>query len=220
MRNIYRLSAHAMLLIGAALSTTASASGHWYGRGGIGEAEGTYRVVFPLSEAEPNARLTPGSFDPRVTQANIHQTICVPGYSRSVRPPLSYTEALKRNLITAYGYTDRRLGDYELDHDAAVGLGGNPTDARNLWPEPHHLVGGWGSYAKDRLEDRLHNLVCHDLVPLAQAQHDITYDWIAAYKTYVGPIPNNTPMRWMQRDDGSQRQRVDQLSPAARRMTR
>jgi hypothetical protein len=165
--------------------------------GGVGEDEGSYGVVFPLSQALPNSALTPGAFDPRITQFNIHQSICIPRYSKSVRPPESYTEPLKRKLIDAYGYTDHRLRDYELDHDAPISLGGAPADPRNLWPQPRHVIGGWGSYAKDRLKDRLHALVCRGQVPLAQAQYDIRHDWIRAYEKYVGPTPDATqsPLR-------------------------
>jgi hypothetical protein len=149
-----------------------------------------YGVVFPLDEARPNARITPGAVNPAVNQANIHQTICVRGYSKSVRPSEAYTEQLKFVGIRQYGYSDMRLRDYEEDHLISIGLGGSPTEPQNLWPEPHHVVGGWGSYAKDDLEDRLHTLVCRGRVPLAQAQNAIASDWIAAYKHYVGPNPS------------------------------
>ncbi len=45
-----------------------------------------------------------------------------------------------------------------------------------------------GAHVKDRLELRLLDLVCQGKLPLAEAQHAITTDWIAAYRTYVGPI--------------------------------
>lgn len=148
-----------------------------------------YDVVFNLGQARPDARITPGALNPAVNQDNIQETICSRGYSKTVRPPEEYTERLKRSGIRKYGYDDRRLRDYEEDHLISIGLGGSPTAPRNLWPEPHHVIGGWGSYTKDRLEDRLHALVCRGRVPLAQAQRDIASDWIAAYKRYVGPNP-------------------------------
>ena len=165
--------------------------------GGV-QAEGRYGVVFPIQDARPNARLTPGAIDPRVTQANLRETICRRGgYTKSVRPPEQYTERLKREQIREYGYTDYRLRDYEEDHLEAIGLGGAPSDPRNLWPEPHHVIGGWGSYAKDRLEDRLHRLVCSGRLPLATAQYQIAHDWIAAYTQYVGAAPDNRrPREW------------------------
>jgi hypothetical protein len=161
-----------------------------HNQGGVESAEGTYGVVFPLSQAEPDARMTPGALNPNVTQASIAGTICVRGYTRTIRPEESYTERLKRKQIAAYDYSDRRLRDYEEDHLVSLELGGSPTDPRNLWPEPHHVVGGWGSYAKDRLENTLHRLVCRHKVSLAEAQSMIAHDWISAYKRYVGAAPN------------------------------
>ncbi len=174
------------LLLGSAVSAQAHRR---HDAGGV-YAEGRYAVVFPLSAALPDPRLTPGARNPRVSQANLAQTLCRRrGYTRSIRPPEAYTERLKRRQIRQYGYTDRRLRDYEEDHLIALGLGGAAADPRNLWPQPHHVLGGWGSYAKDRLEDRMHELVCRGRLPLAQAQREIATDWIAAYRRYVGPQP-------------------------------
>src|SRR5262245_60365030 len=50
----------------------------------------------------PDPACTPGATDPRVTQANIQVTICRSGYTRTVRPPTSYTEPLKRELMQRY----------------------------------------------------------------------------------------------------------------------
>ena len=133
--------------------------------------------------------MTPGALNPAVTQATIARTICVPGYTKTIRPPESYTEPLKRKLIAEYGYSDRRLGDYELDHLVSLELGGAPSSVQNLWPEPHHVVGNWGSFTKDQLENQLHVLVCHGKISLAEAQYDISHDWISAYKRYVSQTP-------------------------------
>ncbi len=183
------LAISALAVAGAlALAPRARAS-HHYDRGGISEAEGRYGVVLGLAEALPDPRITPGALDGAVDQANIRETICVRGYSKSIRPPEEYTERLKRSGIRRYGYSDHRLRDYEEDHLVSLELGGSPRSPRNLWPEPHHVIGGWGSYTKDRLEDRLHALVCRGRMPLTQAQRDIASDWIAAYKRYVGSTP-------------------------------
>jgi hypothetical protein len=171
------------------LGASPALAGRHDDRGGVAGAEGRYAVVFNLDAARPNPHMTPGALNRAVDQANIHATICVRGYSRSIRPPEEYTERLKRSGIRRYGYSDRRLRDYEEDHLVSLELGGSPTDPRNLWPEPHHVIGGWGSYTKDRLENRLHALVCRGRVPLALAQREISGDWIAAYARYVGPTP-------------------------------
>lgn len=178
------------LILAISLLCARPAAGHrHHDRGGIAGAEGRYSVVFSLGQARPNPRLTPGALNPAVSQDNIHRTLCVRGYSRSIRPPERYTERLKRLGIRQYGYSDRRLRDYEEDHLVSLELGGSPTSPRNLWPEPHHVIGGWGSYAKDRLENRLHTLVCRGRLPLVQAQREIASDWIAAYRRYLGPTP-------------------------------
>ena len=49
-----------------------------------------------------------------------------------------------------------------------------------------------GKLHQDKLENRLHALVCHGQISLATAQHDIATNWIAAYKQYVGPQPDQT----------------------------
>ncbi|MGH8261112.1 MAG: hypothetical protein ACREUG_15630, partial [Steroidobacteraceae bacterium] len=157
--------------------------------GGVEGAQGRYSVVFPLEEARPDARMTPGAVNRAVTQANIAETICRRGYTKTIRPPRKYTERLKRRQIRAYRYTDRRLRDYEEDHLVSLEIGGSPSDPRNLWPEPRHVVGGWGSQTKDRLENRLHRAVCQGRLPLAAAQRAIAHDWIAAYRRYIGPAP-------------------------------
>ena len=154
------------------------------------KADGRFAVVFPEAAALPIRRLTPGALNPAVTQHTLRETICRPGgYTRSIRPPVGYTERLKRRQIREYGYLDLRLRDYEEDHLISLELGGSPSSPRNLWPEPHHVIGGWGSYAKDRLENRLHTLVCRGRIPLAVAQREIATNWRAAYKRYVGLIP-------------------------------
>src|SRR5690348_16032676 len=73
----------------------------------------------------PDRRCTPGATDSRVTQATINSTICVAGYTRTIRPPTSYTNRVKQSLIVAYGET-APIYAYELDHLIPLELGGNP----------------------------------------------------------------------------------------------
>jgi hypothetical protein len=47
----------------------------------------------------PDPALTPGAINPAVTQDDIESTICVRGWTRTVRPPRQYTEGLKREQI-------------------------------------------------------------------------------------------------------------------------
>ena len=64
----------------------------------------------------PDASATPGAINPAVTQKTIGETICTRGWTRMVRPPVQYTEELKRQQIHTFGYDDRRLSHYEEDH--------------------------------------------------------------------------------------------------------
>ena len=81
----------------------------------------------------PDPRCTPGSYDPAVTQAKIHRTICVIGYTVKIRPPEAQTERFK--LTVAYPAYGVPAGEKsELDHLVPLELGGS-NDARNLWPE-------------------------------------------------------------------------------------
>ncbi|MBV8456445.1 MAG: hypothetical protein JO122_07495 [Acetobacteraceae bacterium] len=151
-------------------------------------------ISIASAQSLPNPSLTPGAINPSVTQQNISSTICERGWTATIRPPEPYTEKLKREQIAAYGYRDHRLRDYEEDHLVPLGLGGAPSDPRNLWPEPHLGPNEWGSYAKDRLEARLSELVCDGTLPLETARTAIASDWIAAYRKYIGPDPDNRPL--------------------------
>jgi len=52
----------------------------------------------------PDPVCTPGAVDPRVTQNNIDSTICVSGYTKTVRPPVSVTGPQKLASHTKYPY--------------------------------------------------------------------------------------------------------------------
>jgi hypothetical protein len=108
---------------------------------------------------------TPGVLNPDVTQANIRSTICKRGWTATIRPPVSYTDALKRRQMRQYGETGS-MSDYQEDHLVSLELGGNPTDPRNLWPEPYPRA----SWVDHRIEDVLNAEVCSGQLTLAQAQ--------------------------------------------------
>jgi hypothetical protein len=139
---------------------------------------------------EPNPSLTPGALNPAVTQATIGSTICVSGWTATIRPSESFTYALKVKQIVQYGYSDTKTSSYEEDHLISLELGGAPADARNLWPEPYtdSLPDGrpTGAYTKDAFETKLKTEVCAGSITLAQAQSDIGDQWVHAY--YVIPL--------------------------------
>jgi hypothetical protein len=69
---------------------------------------------------------SPGVLNPDVTQANVNSTICVQGWTRTIRPPTSYTNALKRKQMREYG-VGGSPSDYQEDHLISLELGGHPT---------------------------------------------------------------------------------------------
>jgi hypothetical protein len=150
-------------------------------------------VVNPTGAVLPDPHRTPGATNPAVTQADIHSTICVSGWTSTIRPPSSYTTGLKeQQLSTGYAFHgDMRTGDYEEDHLISLEIGGSPTSALNLWPEPYNTIDG--ARTKDTIENKLHALVCAGTISLASAQHAIATNWFTAYRTYVGTPPTSAP---------------------------
>ena len=144
---------------------------------------------------EPDASLTPGSLNPAVTQATIDSTICVSGWTATIRPASDYTTALKIQQMTEYGYSDTSTSSYEEDHLISLELGGAPTDPRNLWPEPYTaaLSDGrpTGAHVKDGFETKLKDEVCNGTVTLNLAQSEIGDNWVHAY--YGIPLASSTP---------------------------
>jgi hypothetical protein len=116
----------------------------------------------PLVVASPT--MTPGALNPDVTQANIAMTICARGWTKTIRPPTDYTNALKLKQMRNYGLT----GDpssYQEDHLISLELGGDPRDPRNLWPEPYPRA-----HEMDAIENELNAKVCSGELSLADAQ--------------------------------------------------
>ena len=77
----------------------------------------------------------------------------------------------------------RALGQIlELDCHQLGAWAARPLTHVSLWPQPRLTRDGRGAEAKDRLERRLHALVCRGVVPLAVAQRAIGADWVEAYR--------------------------------------
>jgi hypothetical protein len=132
------------------------------------------------SWAYPDPGRTPGVTNPEITQEKISETICNPGWStRNIRPPSSYTTKLKREQMAALGLGDQ-TSDYEEDHLIPLELAGDPTNPRNLWPQPYNVFPG--AREKDVVERYLNKRVCDGDITLQEAQRRIAADW---YRVYV-----------------------------------
>jgi hypothetical protein len=115
--------------------------------------------------------------NPDVTEDTVRQTICVPGYTETVRPSSGYTNGIKAKLLRETGLDESQMSEYELDHIVPLTLGGHPRKLANLtlqsWEGEH------GAWRKDVLERRLQTLVCRGELQLSEAQVCIAEDWVA-----------------------------------------
>lgn len=131
----------------------------------------------------PDLAMTPG--DALTTDAAV---VCVPGYTKTVR---DVPQSVKNQVYRQYGVVSRAPREYEVDHLISLELGGS-NSIRNLWPQSY-VTQPLNARVKDRLENKLHQLVCDGKLPLEQAQREIATDWTAAYAKYVGPLPTDQP---------------------------
>lgn len=124
----------------------------------------------PTVSTYPAHTATPvtGVADPNATLAKL----CTPGYTKTIRPPQSYTTSLKIKQLREWHYTDQKTSDYEEDHFIPLEVGGHPTDPNNLFPQP------WAqAHVKDREENALHTAMCSGQMTIVQAQQKIVGDW-------------------------------------------
>lgn len=124
--------------------------------------------VGPASAYPPPA--VKGATDPAVTQATIKSTVCVPGYTSTVR---AVTEATKKAILSR----DRATQPSEVDHFISLEIGGSNDPDKNLWAQPY--AGKYGARVKDVVETALKREVCSGKMTLVAAQSCITSDWIA-----------------------------------------
>lgn len=127
----------------------------------------------------PDRRCSPGAYDSLLTKADI----CAPSFHGAS----GVSAATKRAVEAEYGMSPRSSGRaVEIDRIVGVELGGT-NDIANLFPEPRS---GKANYrVKDRLEQRLHTLVCSGRMPLRTAQTGIARNWQTLYRRVFGVAP-------------------------------
>ena len=139
-------------------------------------------AVDALSGTLPDQKLTPG-----VTRDLALKEICTTKWGKDAR---AVTPKMKAQVYAAYGMVPFK-GECalsprgcEVDHLISRELGG-ADDVKNLWPQAYG--GSCNAVNKDRLENKLHALVCAKTITLAEAQRAISANWIAAFTKYVDP---------------------------------
>jgi hypothetical protein len=142
-------------------------------------------VLWPFAAVAddfPDAKLTPGACRTDLTQ----EQICAIKWGEDHR---KVTAGMARQVFRAYGYaklnTDPRC-PCEIDHVCSRELGGADVIA-NLWPQSYR--GLWNAHDKDRLENKLHKLMCAGTLSLQEAQDEIVGDWIASYQRHIAAAP-------------------------------
>jgi hypothetical protein len=131
--------------------------------------------------ALPDPRCSPGAYYSGLTK----KVICSPGFRTSEIRNVPQSE--KYAVELEYGMPLRPYGrSIEIDHIVSLELGGSNALA-NLFPEPGNGVAGYR--VKDRLENRLHDLVCTGKVTLRAAQRGIASNWEALFRRAFGTAP-------------------------------
>jgi hypothetical protein len=126
--------------------------------------------------------------NPEVTQATIRTTICKVGWTATVRPPRSYTDALKRQQLAALHaqHPSWTTANTEEDHRMPLELGGSPRDPHNLSPEfaDEPLASSPVHNRKDDAENTAKAAVCAGRQTLDQAQFYFVAEWLMAWPDY------------------------------------
>ena len=131
----------------------------------------------------PDRACSPGAFYGGLTAS----VICSSTFRTSdVR---NVPESEKHAVELEYGMTPGSYGStLEIDHIVSLELGGS-NDIANLFPEKADAAPGY--HVKDRLENRLHALVCSGAMTLHAAQQGIAENWQALYRQVFGSAPTS-----------------------------
>ncbi len=116
----------------------------------------------------PNPKLTPGRIARKDKERN------------------GVTEEMERRVFSRYHIPWRRRPEFKVDHLIPIELGGADT-IDNLWPQslsirPYHTE------RKELLTQRLLVRIATGKMTLAQAQKEISEDWISCFVEYLGMV--------------------------------
>ncbi len=131
--------------------------------------------------ANPDRRCSPGAYYSGLTTA----VLCSSSFhTRDIR---AVDYSLRFAVEREYGITPGHYGStLEVDHIVALELGGS-NDVANLFPEKVNARPGY--HVKDRLENKLHQLVCAGRMGLRAAQRGIATNWQTLYQQVFATAP-------------------------------
>jgi hypothetical protein len=131
--------------------------------------------------ANPDRHCSPGAYYSKLTKAVICSTSFRTSSIRNVPQSEKYA------IEAEYGMAQRLYGrTLEIDHIVSLELGGS-NDIANLFPERASPAPGYK--VKDRLENKLHSLVCSGSMSLQSVRIGISSNWQTLYKKVYGTAP-------------------------------
>ena len=172
-----------VLAVGAATATaaTGAAKRHRVRLGRTVLLAPRTRTSECVLDSLPNRRCSPGAYSSRLTKA----VICSRRFH--IRNLRRISRAEKYAVEREYGLP---AGSYrhalEIDHIVPLRLGGSNSMA-NLFPEEYAFANGSpGFVVKNKLDRRMHTLVCAGRMRLRTAQRRIAADWEKFYREVFG----------------------------------
>ena len=128
--------------------------------------------------AGPDRRCSPGAYYSKLTKA----VVCSATFHTSDVRNVPQSE--KYEVEAEYGMVQRLYGrTLEIDHIVSLELGGS-NDIANLFPERANAHPGYK--VKDKLENKMHSLVCSGQMSLRSAQKQIAANWQKLYRNVYG----------------------------------
>lgn len=116
----------------------------------------------------PNPKLTPGKI------------------ARKDKDRNGVTEEMERHLFDRYHIPWRRRAEFKVDHLIPLELGGADV-MENLWPQSLYAR-PYSVERKELLTQYLLARIAAGKMTLAQAQKEISEDWISCFVDYVGIV--------------------------------
>ena len=129
----------------------------------------------------PDRQCSPGAYYSGLTKA----VLCSPSFRTGTIRDVPESE--KHAVEVEYGMAPKSYGrTIEIDHIISLEIGGS-NDISNLFPEPGS--GPANYHVKDKLENKLHALVCSGAMTLHAAQAGISSNWETLYTRVFGDSP-------------------------------
>ena len=132
--------------------------------------------------------------DPNLTQGVAREVTVDQLCTTSTKLVRHTSQATKLAVYKEYGITPKHSPEctgpshscFEVDHDIALENGGADV-IENMWIQEYEIIPNdpsWqnnGAHKKDKLENKLHKLICDKEMTIHEAQQCISSDWIACY---------------------------------------